>query len=168
MNGRHVEWKSGEDVTGLNRGAMRLGAISFNRSTHLPPSAGSGLAKPVMLPLGCAMLAAKPPPNRIGNKRKHNRDSPRLASKGADHGVVTPKIASGRVLTSSFANVPILAASLSPQRSSIWRLPPLPKRILKRYKPRLCCQIASRRANQSAYQSLLGLLYAHARRPRRG
>jgi len=44
----------------------------------------------------------------------------------------------------------------------------LPKRILKRYKPRLCCQIASRRANQSAYQSLLGLLYAHARRPRRG
>ena len=152
---------------------MRLGAISFNRSTHLPPSAGSGLAKPVMLPLGCAMLAAKPPPNRIGNKRKHNRDSPRLASKGADHGVVTPKIASGRVLTSSFAKVPILAASLSPPAKfdmEIAAFPPskLPKRILKRYKPRLCCQIASRRANQGAYQSLLGLLYAHARRPRRG
>jgi hypothetical protein len=103
------------------------------------------------------MLAAKPPPNRIGNKRKHNRDSPRLASKGTDHGVVTPKIASGRVLASSFANVLI---AFPPSK--------LPKRILKRYKPRLCCQIASRRANQSAYQSLLGLLYAYARRPRRG
>ena len=151
---------------GVKWGAMRLGAISFNRSTHLPPSAGSGLAKPVMLPLGCAMLAAKPPPNRIGNKRKHNRDSPRLASKGADHGVVTPKIASGRVLTSSFAKVPILAASLSPQRSSIWRLPPLPKRILKRYKPRLCCQIASRRANQSSVAARPAVCARQAATPR--
>ena len=152
---------------------MRLGAISFNRSTHLPPSAESGLAKPVMLPLGCAMLAAKPPPNRIGNKRKHNRDSPRLASKGADHGVVTPKIASGRVLTSSFCKRPNSSGiTVTPAKfdMEIAAFPPskLPKRILKRYKPRLCCQIASRRANQSAYQSLLGPLYAHARRPRRG
>src|SRR5262249_50633500 len=49
------------------------GAISFNRPTHLLPSAESRTAKPVMLLPGCAMLAAKPPPigsiqhNRIGS-----------------------------------------------------------------------------------------------------
>ena len=152
---------------------MRLGAISFNRSTHLPPSAGSGLAKPVMLPLGCAMLAAKPPPNRIGNKRKHNRDSPRLASKGADQRGGNTEDRVGARIDQFFCKRPNSSGiTVTPAKfdMEIAAFPSskLPKRILKRYKPRLCCQIASRRANQSAYQSLLGLLYAHARRPRRG
>ena len=38
------------------------GAISFNSSTHLPPTAGSLTVKPVMLPPGCARFAAKPLP----------------------------------------------------------------------------------------------------------
>src|SRR6516165_6496191 len=55
----------GTVVAGLNSNATRTvrGAISFNSSTHLPPSAGSPLAwKPVMLPPGCARFVAKPLP----------------------------------------------------------------------------------------------------------
>src|SRR6516165_11544481 len=55
----------GTVVAGLNSNATRRvrGAISFNSSTHLPPSAGSPLAwKPVVLPPGCARFAAKPLP----------------------------------------------------------------------------------------------------------
>ena len=38
------------------------GATSFSSATHLPPSAGLRFVKPVMLPPGCATLAAKPLP----------------------------------------------------------------------------------------------------------
>ena len=38
------------------------GAICFNSSTHLPPSAESSTVKPVIFPAGRAKLAAKPLP----------------------------------------------------------------------------------------------------------
>ena len=51
-------------VAGLNRSPTRAvrGAIAFNSSIHLPPTAGSLVVKPVMLPPGWAKLAAKPLP----------------------------------------------------------------------------------------------------------
>src|SRR6516225_68799 len=64
MDGR--EYWSGTAVAGLNSNATRTvrGAISFNSSTHFPPSvpAGSLDMKPVMLLPGCARFAAKPLP----------------------------------------------------------------------------------------------------------
>jgi hypothetical protein len=38
------------------------GAISFNSPIHLPPTAGSLVVKPAMLPPGCARLTPKPLP----------------------------------------------------------------------------------------------------------
>ena len=62
MDGK-VYW-SGTAVAGLNSNSIRTvrGAISFNSSTHFPPSvpAGSLAMKPVMLPPGCARFEAKP------------------------------------------------------------------------------------------------------------
>src|ERR1700730_7926375 len=97
-------------VAGFNRSATRTmrGAISFNSPIHLPQTAGWLVVKPVMLPPGCAKLALKPLPigsdttaNTIGIVRVS-----RVSAPVTD--VVTPKIASGRRSTSSFANVLIL------------------------------------------------------------
>ena len=100
------------------------GAISFNSSTHLPPTSGSTAVKPVMLPPGCARLEVKPLPigsattaNTIGIVRV-SRARAAVASVG------TARIASGRRSTSSFASLLILSGSAAPQRSSIRRLLP--------------------------------------------
>src|SRR5215813_5534421 len=55
------DWRDAT-VAGLNRRATRTvrGAISFNRSTHLPPCAALSVVKPVILPPGRARLAVKP------------------------------------------------------------------------------------------------------------
>src|SRR5215469_5981422 len=77
----------GTAVAGLNSKATRTvrGAISFNSSTHLPPTAGSLTVKPVMLPPGCARFAAKPLP--IGSvTREHDGNCARLVGKRADRG----------------------------------------------------------------------------------
>jgi hypothetical protein len=111
---------------GLNSSAMRTvrGAISFNSPTHFPPNAESRAAKLVMLPPGCARLAAKPPP--IGSARSANTIGIVCVSRARalTTGVLRPKIASGRRSTNSFANVSILLASPEPQRSSMRRFPP--------------------------------------------
>src|SRR6516164_7644966 len=116
----------GTAVAGLNSKATRTvrGAISFNSSTHLPPTAGSLTVKPVMLPPGCARFAAKPLP--IGSVTDANTIGIVFVSRAraAITGVVTPKIASGRRSTSSFVNVLILSGSAALQRSSIRRLLP--------------------------------------------
>src|SRR5262249_26951640 len=90
-----------------------------------PPSEGSALAwKPVMLPPGCARLAAKPLP--MGSDTDVNTIEIVLVSRARapTTGVVEPKMALGRRSTSSFANVLILSGSLALQRSSIRRLLP--------------------------------------------
>jgi hypothetical protein len=48
--------------SGLKTYATRVieGAICLMRSAHLPPIENSGLAKPVMLPPGCARFGTKP------------------------------------------------------------------------------------------------------------
>src|ERR1700730_5950966 len=113
-------------VAGLNSNATRTvrGAISFNSCTHFPPSAGSLIMKPVMLPPGCAIFAAKPLPT--GSDTPVNTMGIVLVSRAraAITGVVTPKIALGRRPTSPFAKVLILSASPALQRSSIRRLLP--------------------------------------------
>src|SRR4249920_183111 len=86
-----MKYWSGTAVAGLNSNATRTvrGAISFNSCTHFPPSAGSLIMKPVMLPPGCAIFAAKPLP--IGSDTPVNTMGivlvcPRFAGKGGDHG----------------------------------------------------------------------------------
>jgi len=90
----------------LNRSAARTvcGAIYFNSPTHLPPSAESRAVKPVMLPPGCARLATKP--LLIGSTTIANTIGIVRVSRARAliTGVVTPRIASGRRSTSSFAN----------------------------------------------------------------
>src|SRR6185295_14283212 len=83
-----VKYLIGTVVAGLNSNATRTvrGAISFNSCTHFPPSAGSLIMKPVMLPPGCAGFAAKPLPIGSDTPRERDRNCPRLAGKGADHG----------------------------------------------------------------------------------
>jgi len=82
--------------------SVDLGARELD---HLRPFLGA--AKPP--PIGSARIA-----NTIGIVRVSRARAPIT-------GVVTPKIASGRISTSSFAKVPILSASPAPQRSSIRR-----------------------------------------------
>ena len=125
LGGIMKNW-SGTVVAGLKRSATCTvrGAISFNSSTHLPPSVGSLTVNPVTLPPGCVKFATKPlpigsdtPVNTMGIVRVSRARAPIT-------GVVTPRIASGRRSTSSFANVLILSASPAVQRASIRRLRP--------------------------------------------
>src|SRR6516162_5261873 len=121
-----IKNSSGTDVAGLNKSAARTvrGAISFNSSTHLPPCGVFSTVKPVMLLLGRARLAVKP--LATGSETCTNTTGIVCVSRASAliTGVVSPRIASGRKSTSSFANVPILAAFALPQRSSIRRLLP--------------------------------------------
>src|SRR5258706_12033358 len=111
MDGRE-DW-SGTAVAGLNSNPIRTvrGAISFNSSTHFPPSvpAGSLDMKPVMLPPGCAMFAAKPLP--IGSDTPANTIGIVFVSRARAPitGVVAPKIALGCRSTSSFASGVVMA-----------------------------------------------------------
>ena len=72
------------DVSGLNMIATRLspGVISESSSSHLPPSVGSKLAKPVMFPPGRSSRATMPAGDGVGRARKDDRYRPRLPLEG--------------------------------------------------------------------------------------
>src|SRR5215471_917559 len=66
-------------MSGSNMMAARLspGAISESSSSHLPPSEGSKVAKPVMFPPGWLSRGTMPLATGFAHGRKDDRDRPR-------------------------------------------------------------------------------------------
>ena len=175
---RRPEWKSmkncgGAAVAGLNRSATRTvrGAISFNSSIHLPPTAGSLVVKPVMLPPGRARLAAKPLPigsattaNTIGIVRVSRASAPVT-------GVVTTEDRVGSQIDQLFCErldpirITGAPAKFDPEIAA-FRPPQLRERIPERRDLRLRSRIALRKAHQHADQPHpFGLLRTRRDRP---
>src|SRR5215831_3647054 len=165
----------GTVVAGLNSNATRTvrGAISFNSSTHLPPSAGSPLTmKPVMLPPGCARFATKPLP--IGSDTPVNTiDCRRLVGKSGDHGRGYTQDGIGPHFDQFFGQhshpvgITGSPAKFDPELA-VFSPTQLCERTPERCQPRLRSPIALRIAHQHADQPRpVRLLRARCERPRR-
>src|SRR5258708_12707149 len=64
----------------INAIVRMRGTISFNNAIILPIADGSKLAKPVMLPPGCASDDTKPAGQRVVNADKYDRNGLGLAA----------------------------------------------------------------------------------------
>src|SRR5262249_21520386 len=112
--GRGFGWGAGYGGgVGLNKAATgeTRGAISLSSSTHLPPSEGSLVAKPVALPPGRDRLATKPLPTGSATVAK-TRGMVRVCwSSIAVVGGLFERMTWGLSATSSLANRSINFAS---------------------------------------------------------
>src|SRR6266567_4256212 len=165
----------GTAVAGLNSSATCTvrGAISFNSSTHLPPSAGSLTVNPRDVAAGMRKVRSEATADRIRYACEHDGNCPCLVGKGADHGRGHTEDRIGPQIDQLFCQHPHLIrvtgapAKFDPEIAA-FRPPQLRERTSEHCEPRLRNRVVLRIAHQHADQPhLVALLRVCRKRPHR-